>query len=68
MDSVDFNGIYITEKTLRIVYERCPNLQSLSLKGCGYLITDNVLQRLLKVRFCFDYELEIVSFNLCNII
>ena len=49
MDSIDFNGVYITEKTLKLVYERCPNLQSMSLKACGYLITDIVLQRLLKV-------------------
>ena len=51
MDAVDFNGVYITNKTLKLVCQKCPNLQSLSLKECGYLITDNVLQWLLNVRF-----------------
>eukprot|EP00112_Aurelia_sp_Birch-Aquarium-sp1_P014281 Seg3074.2 transcript_id=Seg3074.2/GoldUCD/mRNA.D3Y31 product="F-box/LRR-repeat protein 20" protein_id=Seg3074.2/GoldUCD/D3Y31 len=48
MDSVDFNGIYITEKTLKMLCKRCPNLKSLDLKTCEYLITDTVLRWLLK--------------------
>jgi len=48
MDAVDFTGIYITQKTLNLIYERLPNLQALSLKECSYLITDNVLCKLVK--------------------
>ena len=60
MDSVDFNGIYITEKTLKMLCKRCPNLKSLDLKTCEYLVTDTVLRWLLKVskticRLSYDY-------------
>ena len=54
MDTVNFPGIYITQKTLNLVYERLPHLQALSLKDCGYLITDNVLSKLVKVSYNND--------------
>lgn len=65
MDTLDFNGIYITKKTLKLVCVRCPCLQSLSLKGCGYLITDSVLQWLTKVRFSIHICKPSVCFYCC---
>eukprot|EP00795_Rhopilema_esculentum_P012097 gene12097-2697_t len=60
MEEIDFNDVYVTEKTIKLVCKRCPELKSLSLKNCGYIITDNVLKWLLK-------ELpNLVSLNLCG--
>ena len=63
MDSVDFNGIYITEKTLKMLCKRCPNLKSLDLKTCEYLITDTVLRWLLKVGETFCHRSPLISYS-----
>ena len=66
MDAVNFTGIYITQKTLNLVYERLPHLQALSLKECSYLITDNVLCKLVKVS-CNNDNLYSIIIGLCGL-
>lgn len=52
LEHLDFSGIYITDSTLKILWRNCPNIRVLSLKDCGYLITDNLMEQLVKVRCC----------------
>ncbi|GFO46498.1 DNA replication ATP-dependent helicase/nuclease dna2-like [Plakobranchus ocellatus] len=57
---LDLEGVYLTNKTLRMVWTQCPNLKAVSLKDCGYIITDTVLaqftknlQSLERLNLCF---------------
>ena len=47
---LDLQDVYLTNKTLRILWSNCPNLEAISLKDCGYIITDSTLAKLTKVR------------------
>ena len=49
---LDLGAVYLTETTLRLVGQRCPDLRVLNLRECGYIITDHVTETLLKV--CLD--------------
>ncbi|CAL1536162.1 unnamed protein product [Lymnaea stagnalis] len=42
---LDMEDVYLTKKILSTIWTQCPNLVAISLKGCGYLITDNVLNQ-----------------------
>ena len=57
MESIDFNGVYVTENTLKLLCRRCPKLRSLEMKGCGYVMTDRLLDTLLKVSKILAYAL-----------
>ncbi|XP_048770038.2 uncharacterized protein LOC125676182 [Ostrea edulis] len=59
LEHLDFSGIYITDSTLKILWRNCPNIRVLSLKDCGYLITDNLMEQLVKKL------LHLESLNLC---
>ncbi|XP_062588055.1 F-box and leucine-rich repeat protein 13-like [Saccostrea cucullata] len=48
LEHLDLSGVYVTESTLRLVWRNCPNLRVLSLKDCGYLMTDSVMEQLVK--------------------
>ncbi|XP_060079141.1 uncharacterized protein LOC132558572 [Ylistrum balloti] len=45
---LNLDNIYLTEGTLRSVWKSCPHLRILSLKDCGYLMTDNLMEQLAK--------------------
>ncbi len=49
IESLDLDGTYITEGSLKIIMRQCPNLKQLNLKECGYLMTDQLVQQLVKV-------------------
>ncbi|XP_059175945.1 uncharacterized protein LOC131955735 [Physella acuta] len=42
---LDLEGVYLTKNTLRMIWTQCPNLVAVSLKDCGYIITDSVLNQ-----------------------
>jgi hypothetical protein len=42
-------GVYVTEGTIKVIWRSCPNLKVISLKDCGYVLTDNLMEQLLKV-------------------
>ncbi|XP_070573013.1 F-box/LRR-repeat protein fbxl-1-like [Ptychodera flava] len=48
LESLDLEGVYLTEKSLKIIAARCPNLKHLRLKDCGYLINDQIFSQLIK--------------------
>ena len=50
IENLDLGWTYITEGSLKIVMRQCPNLKQLSLRECGYLMTDQLVQQLVKVR------------------
>ncbi|RUS79287.1 hypothetical protein EGW08_012942 [Elysia chlorotica] len=45
---LDLEGVYLTNNTLRLVWTQCPHLQAVSLKDCGYIITDSTLANFTK--------------------
>jgi len=45
---LDMEDVYLTTKTLRFLWNNCPHLKAISLKNCGYLITDNILTHFCK--------------------
>ncbi|XP_033748891.1 uncharacterized protein LOC117333618 [Pecten maximus] len=48
LQHLNLDNIYLTEGTLRNVCKSCPHLRILSLKDCGYLMTDNLMEQLVK--------------------
>lgn len=44
------SDVYITQGILKAMWTNCPNLRVLNLKNCGYIITDNILEMLFRVR------------------
>lgn len=48
LEHLDLEDVYLTQNTLRVVYEQCPQLKSISLRNCGYIVTDNMLNQLTK--------------------
>ena len=51
LQHLDLDGVYITEGTLKVIGTKCSNLTVLSLKDCGYVVTDTALDRLIKVSY-----------------
>jgi len=49
LEHLDLDNTYVTEGTLKVIWSSCPHLRVLSLKDCGYLITDNIMEQMLKV-------------------
>ena len=49
IEHLDFDSVYITDGILKTVCNNCPNLRVLILKDCGYVVTDSVVERLLRV-------------------
>lgn len=49
LEHLDLSGVYITDSTLKMVWRSCPNLRVLSLKDCGYIVTDSLMEQLVKV-------------------
>ncbi|KAH9525420.1 hypothetical protein Btru_001398 [Bulinus truncatus] len=45
LTKLDLEGIFLTNKILCAVWTQCPNVVAVSLKGCGYIITDTVLNK-----------------------
>lgn len=44
------SDVYVTQGILKAMWTNCPNLRVLNLKNCGYIITDNILETLFRVR------------------
>jgi len=49
IDTLDLSDAVLTVKTLKLLGQRCPHLKELSLKRCGYIVTDHTLEILLQV-------------------
>ena len=49
IEHLDLGSIYITEATIKMVAQRCPNVRVLTLRDTGYMLTDNLMEWLLKV-------------------
>ncbi|BFZ18501.1 hypothetical protein BsWGS_21540 [Bradybaena similaris] len=45
---LDLEGIFLTNNILRTVWTQCPELVAVSLKNCGYIVTDTVLVQFIK--------------------
>ena len=43
-------GVYLTERTIKLLGERCPHLKVLNLHDASYLMTDHFMEILCKVR------------------
>lgn len=50
LEHLDLSGVYITDSTLKLVWRNCSNLRVLSLKDCGYIMTDSIMEQLVKVK------------------
>lgn len=50
LEHLDLSGVYITDSTLKLVWRNCSNLRVLSLKDCGYIMTDSIIEQLVKVK------------------
>lgn len=48
LEHLDLDGVYVTEGTIKLIWRSCPNLKVISLKDCGYVTTDNLMEQLLK--------------------
>ncbi|XP_064619955.1 F-box/LRR-repeat protein 2-like [Lineus longissimus] len=48
IENLDLEGVYITEATIKLIANRCPDLKFLNLKNRGFLMTDHLAQILLK--------------------
>ncbi|XP_077980003.1 uncharacterized protein LOC144435285 [Glandiceps talaboti] len=48
LENLDLDGVYLTEKSLKIITARCPNLKFLNLKNCGYLLNDQIFTQMIK--------------------
>lgn len=51
LEHLDLSGVYITDSTLKLVWRNCSNLRVLSLKDCGYIMTDSIMEQLVKVKW-----------------
>ncbi|KAI8749271.1 hypothetical protein BgiBS90_032701 [Biomphalaria glabrata] len=57
---LDLEGVYLTNKTLATIWTQCPDLVAVSLKDCGYIMTDTVLNK-------FTQNLpQLERLNLCS--
>lgn len=56
LEHLDLSGVYITDSTLKLVWKNCPNLRVLSLKDCGYIVTDSIMEQLVKVKWEGDFS------------
>lgn len=50
LEHLDLSGVYLTDSTLKLVWRNCSNLRVLSLKDCGYIMTDSIMEQLVKVK------------------
>ncbi|XP_072043347.1 uncharacterized protein [Amphiura filiformis] len=48
IETLDLGWAYVTEGSLKIIMRQCPHLKELSLRECGYLMTDQLVQQLVK--------------------
>ncbi|KAK3084234.1 hypothetical protein FSP39_010408 [Pinctada imbricata] len=48
LEHLDLEGMYVTQGTIKTVYQCCPQLRVLSLKDCGYIVTDTLMEQILK--------------------
>ena len=44
-------GVYLTERTIKLLGERCPHLKVLNLHDASYLMTDHFMEMLCKVTY-----------------
>ncbi|KAK6190638.1 hypothetical protein SNE40_002460 [Patella caerulea] len=62
LENLDFEGLYLTENIFKLMWNNCPNLKELSLKNCGYIVTDTILIQILKKL----PKIEILNVAFCN--
>ncbi|XP_045171987.2 uncharacterized protein LOC123534020 [Mercenaria mercenaria] len=48
LEHLDLNDVYLTQSILKTMWTNCPNLRVLSLKDCGYIVTDNIVETILR--------------------
>ena len=49
IEHLDLGYVYLTEGTLKLVAQRCPHLRVINLRDCGYVVTDQMMEMMLKV-------------------
>lgn len=49
LEHLDFDNVYVTDSILKTVCNNCPYIRVLILKDCGYVVTDSVVEMLLRV-------------------
>lgn len=57
---LDLEGIFLTNNILRTVWTQCPDLVAVSLKNCGYIVTDTVLVQFIKVIHVYVFMANII--------
>ncbi|KAL4224345.1 hypothetical protein ACF0H5_017800 [Mactra antiquata] len=48
LEHLDLNEVYLTTNILKLVWSQCTKLRVLSLRDCGYIVTDSVVETLLR--------------------
>ncbi|XP_060587912.1 uncharacterized protein LOC132743408 [Ruditapes philippinarum] len=48
LEHLDLDSVYLTQTILKTMWTNCPNLRVLSLKDCGYIVTDSVVETILR--------------------
>jgi hypothetical protein len=56
LEHLNLEDVFLTQNTLRMIYAQCPNIKSLSMRNCGYIVTDSVLSQLTKVNTIVFYN------------
>ncbi len=49
MEHLDLGAVFLTESTIKLVGQRCPNLKVLNLRDSGYILNDHYMEMLVKV-------------------
>jgi hypothetical protein len=63
LEHLDLDSVYLTQTILKTMWTNCPNLRVLSLKDCGYIVTDSVVETILRVKFCYVHISYISRFQ-----
>ncbi|CAD5125990.1 DgyrCDS14171 [Dimorphilus gyrociliatus] len=48
LEHLDLSGVYITEKTIKIILSKSPNIKFFSLDNCDFFLNDHFVERLLR--------------------
>lgn len=63
LEHLDLSGVLMTEKSLKLIITKCPNLKFLSLNNCDFFLNDHFLERFVKVN-CLKYIMNFTIFNI----
>ncbi|KAL3857414.1 hypothetical protein ACJMK2_012088 [Sinanodonta woodiana] len=48
LEHLDLEGIILTESIFKLIWTQCPCLRVVSLKDCGYIVTDSLLEQIIR--------------------